>query len=1036
MAGEITVGEALEYYKKFSDKLIDRDSLAKLFADHIKCQPSDINLSALNTKLNRLKHKDKLVRGKPRLKFRSQSFQVPLGGSASASPPVTQEVADKSEPAQLIATQRQLTKEIAAKTSLSKRLQISHETVRKNYELAKQAKRKYDRLKKKKESTARIVAETKDLKRELKKLRSSLEVRDKKIVSLNRKLQAQVRLQDQVKLLEKEKKEISRELCEKTKLVETYEPLHKALTDHNVELLRENSELKETNINLQENLHYFDTMLEEKRTVQLFNKDTNSFTNSTVECIMNLDNLNIANNKIPSAIKEVLKLVNKVPDRLPSRRTVDSLVRAKGVVARTQLAEVLPEKVNTTLYTDETRKFGKVYNVYIATDTDKDCYMLGLREMSNKSARTCLDTFKEILEDISAMKENSVAGDLIVTNIKNTMSDRAQTEVAFNNLLLEYRDEILPTICNQWEDLNEEEQTNMSKLNNFFCGLHLLVSFAEVCSTALTKFETTFDDANVQESEESKSESSTIRCIRTASKCLSRGGDEKSGCYQEFLTYCKTINEKVRFVRFHGNRFNLIFFLAQVTYYHQENVIKFFEEVHGTTNKLHSSVLTDIKKPLVMAGCKVLGLLSKVLSAPLWRVLEETKHVLDMNHYYEQVISFLERTCEDSSAFLMGEDSPFPDELVERDEVFTRLSMDSSQEVEAITGPITHALCTALLQLLSRMVKDHLPGGRYQDVNPQEREKMTSVIPHNKLPEFVFGQLDFLVRYRPNASALVNESFLMYAMNKTEQWLDGLDPQRKEELLSSVRKKERSYSDKFRDRCQLIAEDRKRRMREKEDALRAKRIKLAQQREDLTSDIIYYGLWQSIHQMESALIEIDDDTECMEAIKKQLQFRKTVLEQVADKTLFQVGSKGGGPKYKKFTLDELKRNLSTLITMSLRGPTLEEEIQGKPLLVGKHVRHTFEEGVWKGYVIGTVPGYPAWYNIYYGRNKKVYSYKLQDDYAEGDLEILFGPASRKFVVQVEMSMATLRRIGNQSTGRLLGPIIINTDDCLLQSFRG
>lgn len=54
-----------------------------------------------------------------------------------------------------------------------------------------------------------------------------------------------------------------------------------------------------------------------------------------------------------------------------------------------------------TLYTDETSKFGKSYGVFAVTDTAKNTYLLGLREMASKSAKTTLDTFHEIMEDIN-----------------------------------------------------------------------------------------------------------------------------------------------------------------------------------------------------------------------------------------------------------------------------------------------------------------------------------------------------------------------------------------------------------------------------------------------------------------------------------------------------------------------------------------------------------------------------------------------------------------------------------------------------------
>ena len=61
---------------------------------------------------------------------------------------------------------------------------------------------------------------------------------------------------------------------------------------------------------------------------------------------------------------------------------------------------------------------------------------------------------------------------------------------------------------------------------------------------------------------------------------------------------------------------------------------------------------------------------------------------------------------------------------------------------------------------------------------------------HNKLPEFTFGVLDFLLRYRPNASTIVNEAFIMFAMNKTRDWLAKMDPTEKENLMVEPRNRD------------------------------------------------------------------------------------------------------------------------------------------------------------------------------------------------------------------------------------------------------
>ena len=60
-----------------------------------------------------------------------------------------------------------------------------------------------------------------------------------------------------------------------------------------------------------------------------------------------------------------------------------------------------------------------------------------------------------------------------------TISDRAATEVKFNDMLQLYRREVLPFIYSQYDDFSGEEKQSLSCLCNFFCGLHALANFAK-----------------------------------------------------------------------------------------------------------------------------------------------------------------------------------------------------------------------------------------------------------------------------------------------------------------------------------------------------------------------------------------------------------------------------------------------------------------------------------------------------------------------------------------------------------------------------
>ena len=70
-----------------------------------------------------------------------------------------------------------------------------------------------------------------------------------------------------------------------------------------------------------------------------------------------------------------------------------------------------------------------------------------------------------------------------------------------------------------------------------------------------------------------------------------------------------------------------------------------------------------------IVGCKVLGLLRKLVMMPLWQILEKKGHILEMNMFYHQLHVFL-KSCEDTDfmlQFMNGHQKPFIDEFVEID---------------------------------------------------------------------------------------------------------------------------------------------------------------------------------------------------------------------------------------------------------------------------------------------------------------------------------------------------------------------------------
>ena len=211
------------------------------------------------------------------------------------------------------------------------------------------------------------------------------------------------------------------------------------------------------------------------------------------------------------------------------------------ILAQKQLGEEYAKKENTSLLSDETSKFGLKFEGFHAADDTGRMWVLGVRQMVTKSSQNILDVLHQILRDIDdvcASTDNTLSKTILM-NIVSTMSDRAATQIKFNELLEEYREHILKeTMGTNWDILSNDEQLSCSKLCNFFCGLHVLVHIADAASKSMIETEKGFFGDNLPISNKSflkANEPGTARLIRTACKAFARGADEKNGVHGPFM---------------------------------------------------------------------------------------------------------------------------------------------------------------------------------------------------------------------------------------------------------------------------------------------------------------------------------------------------------------------------------------------------------------------------------------------------------------------------------------------------------------------
>ena len=159
---------------------------------------------------------------------------------------------------------------------------------------------------------------------------------------------------------------------------------------------------------------------------------------------------------------------------------------------------------------------------------------------------------------------------------------------------------------------------------NDFCGLHLLVAFADQAEATLKLWDKLIHEDKAVGSLKkecggfSSSDSGTYRLVRTVCKAVQERGCEKSGRPVQFAQFVQQEGEatSVPLVPFKGNRFNVFFHNGGGVFYLYEVLKRFFEQVKEGNNLL-KAVYHDLQVFSFLAGCRALGLIGKLITTPL-----------------------------------------------------------------------------------------------------------------------------------------------------------------------------------------------------------------------------------------------------------------------------------------------------------------------------------------------------------------------------------------------------------------------------------
>ena len=561
------------------------------------------------------------------------------------------------------------------------------------------------------------------------------------------------------------------------------------------------------------------------------------------------------------------------------------------------------------------------------TDENGERYLVGFTDIESKASEHTLDAWKFVLGEIDyhckgAATDGVSAGVKLLSTIRNTMSDRAATEVKFHRLLEKYISECVPLIAATPDDqLEEGDRMVIRRLNNFFCALHSLIHYADlVDKTALEHEEQNFGGKEnipiFNPTFRQAGESAAARAIRLVCKSVSRGGDEKCGMYGHARTFFLPILKaefdahSLPITPYLRNRFSILFHNASAIYCLYDHLVEFFT-LHQS-NHLLKSALFDLKNDFIVSEIRGIGIISKTIIAPLWNCIEDKSVDLSqMNGVYGKLLQFLEDSSADPQFVLQG-NSPFPEKYLRKDKYWDKI-FAHDERFDGNTLSTLAIFLPALAIFTKRHFADHLPGGRYEHLQSSD---VLGTDKENMISERSMAQWDNGHHQSPNKSEIALEAKLCYAANNVRQYIRNLDPASRRTLILDSRAETPAVRARFKERQSALKQA-------AADALQQKKVKAQEDEQkriyelvDLTAKVNGIGgLWKSADQVDAGLAKVKQEArggakgKLLDALKVQLAFRKKVLKQpLTDAKLWSYSEKG-----RNFDIEELSSRLKLVI---------------------------------------------------------------------------------------------------------------------------
>ena len=169
---------------------------------------------------------------------------------------------------------------------------------------------------------------------------------------------------------------------------------------------------------------------------------------------------------------------SKDVERLPKKSLSGMMMVEARLLVQIQAADEMQNSENNVLHWYGTKlKFEEKGSYQIVTSSGS-C-SLAIEDMEGGDAVLFLDSFRNVLNEMAAFlvgtndeKDWKVAEFLAL--IKNVMNDRHTVNHSFVAQLTKWRQDVLPAVIENYDQLDDDSKEKMARMNHVFCGLHVI----------------------------------------------------------------------------------------------------------------------------------------------------------------------------------------------------------------------------------------------------------------------------------------------------------------------------------------------------------------------------------------------------------------------------------------------------------------------------------------------------------------------------------------------------------------------------------